>query len=460
VRRLILLVLAASLALAAPASAEVKTLTYRVGPITVAPYQVRQNGLTFGIPKPDVDGSIVAMKTDVVDKDGSPVPIKRLMLHHIVFANVGPQIGAKHDASCDAITGLDSNSSFPALAERFYAAGEERAEMHLPTGDGYHVNGGDTWSLSWMVMNHRAKTDSAYIQYTITYDTDPSLTPVRPVWLDVRNCRADPVYDVAGGGVPGARDVQTADWIAPEAGRVVAGAGHVHGGGIGLDLVQPDCGDRVLASSRPTWGAPSHPFYNVHPVLHEPGPVHMSGFTSPAGFPFAAGQRLRLTSTYDATRPHTRVMGIMMVYVAPPVPGADPCGPLPADVQTDAGPGGRRTPPKVVVPLTGLDRHGHAHTIAAPPGKLRRKAGNASVALRKFSFSSRNLSVPRGSTVRWSFRDDDLHDVTLASGPRGFSSPHHTRGATYEQRLIVPGTYRLFCSLHPVQMTERIVVRR
>jgi plastocyanin len=461
--RAVVVALLGLLLFAVPASAEVKTLTYRVGPITVAPYQVRQNGLTFGIPKPDVDGAIVAMKTNVVDAGGKAVPIKRLMLHHIVFANVGTTIGAKHDATCDAITGLDSTSRFPALAERFYAAGEERAQMRLPSGYGYHVNGGDTWSLSWMVMNHRNRTDSAYIEYTITYDTDPALTPVRPVWLDVRNCRADPVYDVAGGGGVGgmaSRDTQSSDWTPSEAGRVVAGGGHLHGGGERLDLVQPACGDRVLASSRPTWGAPTHPFYNVRPVLHEPGPVHMTGFSTATGFSFGAGQPLRLSSTYDATRPHTRVMGIMMVYVAPPAPGADPCGPLPSDVQTDAGPAGRSSPPKVVVPLTGLDRRGRARTIAKPPGRLRRAHGNASVAIRRFAFSVRNLSVPKGATVRWSFRDDDLHDVTLASGPRGFSSPHHNRGASYEQTLTVPGTYRLFCSLHPVAMTERIVVRR
>ena len=129
-------------------------------------------------------------------------------------------------------------------------------------------------------------------------------------------------------------------------------------------------------------------------------------------------------------------------------------------MQTDGGPPGRSASPVVTVPLTGLDRRGRARTIKAPPGRMKRVGGNASVRLRDFAFSLRNLSVPRGSTVRWSFRDDDLHDVTLASGPRGFSSPHHTRGATYEQKLTVPGTYRLFCSLHPVAMTERIVVRR
>ena len=80
--------------------------------------------------------------------------------------------------------------------------------------------------------------------------------------------------------------------------------------------------------------------------------------------------------------------------------------------------------------------------------------------MRDFAFSHPNLSVARGATVRWSFEDAELHDVTLASGPRGFSSPHHNNGVTFARTLNVPGTYRLFCSLHPVAMTERIVVRR
>jgi len=43
-----------------------------------------------------------------------------------------------------------------------------------------------------------------------------------------------------------------------------------------------------------------------------------------------------------------------------------------------------------------------------------------------------------------------LHDVTVASGPRGFSD----RGR-FTQALDTPGTYELFCSLHPVSMTQR-----
>jgi plastocyanin len=60
--------------------------------------------------------------------------------------------------------------------------------------------------------------------------------------------------------------------------------------------------------------------------------------------------------------------------------------------------------------------------------------------------------------VRWRFGDPVQHDVTLASVPRGFASAYTTRG-TYRKRLTVPGTYRIFCSLHPVTMSQTVEVR-
>lgn len=462
-RRLLAFAVLLVLGLAAPAAAEVQHLEYTVGPIEVAPYQVRQNGLSIDIPKPTVDGAITSMDVDLVDPDGSKVPIRRLMLHHIVFANIGQAFGDKQDPTCNSILNLDSVTSIPAKAERFYAAGEERATLELPPGYGYPVSGADRWGMTWMVMNHRAKLDSAYVRYRLTYDTDAAaLAPVKPVWMDVANCKVDPVYDVPGGGAPGSTDTRTMDWTAPEGGRVVAAGGHVHGGGLRLTLSEPGCGDRTLADLTPTWGRASHPFYNVRPVLHEPGPIHMRGFVSQAGLPIGAGQRLRLTSVYDAARPHTRVMGISIVFVAPPDPASAgvPCPALPADMRQDAIPDGRSVSPKVTVPLTGLNAQGRAVTIKGPPGKLVRKDARATVRVANFAFSRPNLSVARGATVSWRFEDTDLHDVTLASGPRGFSSPHHTAGGRFSERLTTPGTYRLFCSLHPVAMSERIVVRR
>ncbi len=462
----ILTVLACLLALglAAPAGAEVKQRTYTVGPIEVSPYQVVQNGFQGGIPKPDVDGAITRMDVDLVDARGKLVPIQRLMLHHIVFSTLGSPIGSKHDSTCKSVLGLDNVTSLPGIVERFYAAGEERAKLDLPAGYGYPVGGADTWGVTYMVMNHRARSDRAFIRYRVTYDTEPAkLTPVRPVWMDVGGCKSDPIYDVRGGGKPGSEDVRTAEWTVPQDSRVVAANGHVHGGGLDLELSVPECDDRALGEMLPTWGLKSHPFYNVKPVLHEPGPVSMRGWTSAQGMPIKAGQTLRLTSTYDAERPHTRVMGISIAMLAPAKPGDDatgPCPALPTDRVYEARPAGRRTTPKVIVPLTGLDKRGRAVRISRPPGKLRRYAGDARVRIKDYSFSRRNLAVPRGATVDWSFEDDDLHDVTLASGPRGFSSPHQGKGGSFEETFDTPGTYKLFCSLHPVAMTERIVVGR
>jgi len=458
--RTLLCAVTAALLLAGSASAATTTHVLRVGPISVGPYQVKQNEAELGIPTPQIDGAVTRMETDVVDATGKPIGIDRLMLHHIVFSNVGSTIGAKRDSTCDTFTGLDSISKIPAMAERFYAAGEERAVLDLPRGHGYKVGASDIWLMTWMMMNHRAKTDTAYIQYKVTVDDDPALAPVIPIWMDVRNCRADPVYDVPGGGAPGTTQNETMLWRAPKAGRIVAGAGHVHGGGRELTLSEPDCGDRVLHRSKPTWGNPDHPFYNVRPVLHEPGPVHMSGFTTPTGFPLAAGQQLKLTSVYDAQRPHSRVMGIEMVYFAPDE-AITGCAAMPADVVESTSPiPGRVAPPRVTVPLTGLDARGQARTISRPAGRLKRVRGSrTTVGVQDVRFTVGNLSVRRGATVAWKFSGELLHDVTLASGPRAFSSPHRSAGGRFEQKLSVPGTYRIFCSLHPVAMTQRLVVR-
>ena len=138
------------------------------GPIKVGPYQVKQNDYDLGIPKPAEDGYITGMEVDIVDSNGSKVPISRLMLHHIVFANIGPELGSKRDGTCGQFTQLDSRTRIPAWGERFYAAGEERAKMILPKGYGYESKGQDRWAMTWMMMNHRRVSDSAYIEYKVT----------------------------------------------------------------------------------------------------------------------------------------------------------------------------------------------------------------------------------------------------------------------------------------------------
>lgn len=460
--------LATALVLAAPAGAEIVTKTFRTGPITVAGYQVKQNGfdgaLNGSIPTPDVDGFIVGMDVDIVDADGTKVPIRRLMLHHIVFANLGRRLGEKHDRTCSTFTGLDSKTKIPALAERFFAAGEERAKLGFPAGYGYRIDKGDTWFMTWMLMNHRKQADTAYIQYHVTVDTNPSLTATNPYWLDVKNCLSDPVFDAPGGGRPGSTFSIASDFRVPESGRIVAGGGHVHGGAKDLTFSEPDCGDRTVYVSRPAWGTSDNAFYNVKPVLHEPGPIAMSGFISGQGYPVARGQRLRVTARYDDARTHTRAMGIGVVFIAPD-PSVAGCGPPPDDVfEYLTNQPHRKRAPRFTVPLIGLNSSGRAVEIAKPPGRVTWLGRGGTIEAGDLFFrgprgGSPNVAIPTGATLRWRFDGSTLHNVTVANGPRGFSSRHLSDGRVFKERFKRPGTYKIFCALHPVSMTQVVEVR-
>ena len=440
---------------AAPAFADTNTETFRY-PVEVKGYQVRQEMTIADHPK--VDGFITAMSVDVVDANGTPVPIQRLMLHHIVFSTLGQQ-----NPQCSQFHGFDYSQKIPGLARPFYGAGEERNKLALPPGYGLPMKANDTWLNTWMLMNHRKTTDRAFIEWKVTYTTDPSTKPVDPFWLDVKNCNADPIFNVPGGGKPGSTYRKSYQFNMPESGHIVAAGGHVHGGADNLQISQPTCGDRKIMQFNPAWGMPSHPFYHVRPILHEPGPIAVSGYLTSQGFPVAQGQPIKLTATYDNSLPHTRVMGISLIYVAPSSTAVDGCGPPPSDVQQYTTPLPHRTsPPHFVVPIVGIAPNGKAHDISAPPGKRVRLTSGATIGERNFFFSKPNVLVKPGTKINWSINNGgdptSLHNVTLASGPRGFASPNHSTGR-FSYRFRVKGKYRIFCALHPVSMTETVVVR-
>jgi hypothetical protein len=106
-----------------------------------------------------------------------------------------------------------------------------------------------------MLMNHKKRQLNGFIRYTVRYVTGEALTPVKPVWLDVRNCTGgiDPVFDVPGGGKRFSTFTRTADFTMPESGRLISGGGHLHGGGLRLELRNATCGT-VPFTSRPDLG--------------------------------------------------------------------------------------------------------------------------------------------------------------------------------------------------------------
>ena len=416
IARLVLAAAAVLLVVPALAHAREQTLVFTTGPISVDGYGVRQELMVAD--SPAVDGYVVGMDAEVLDKAGRVQGRDKVMLHHIVFAKLGAR-----DLTCPG-----------SRSERFFAEGEERLALSLPRGYGYPNRATDRWGLLYMLMNHKPRQLNGYIRYRVRYVTGETLKPVTPVWLDIRNCSGlDPVFDVPGGGKRFSTFSRTADFTLPLSGRLVSGGGHVLGGGIQVGLGNATCGTSLF-TSRPTWGGPI-----PKPILHEPGPTKMSSFRTTAGIPVAKGQTLRLTAVYDNARPHTRAMGIMILYLAPgPVSGCSATPPLDVDLGRPAA------PPPFTIPLP-----------RAPTGAV---STARSTSVGDYRYGAERILLRRGTTFTWRFRGSVQHDVTVIGGPEGFSAPW-TLAGTFSHRFTKRGTYRLFCSLHPARMVQQITVR-
>lgn len=76
------------------------------------------------------------------------------------------------------------------------------------------------------------------------------------------------------------------------------------------------------------------------------------------------------------------------------------------------------------------------------------------VTLKDIAFRPATISIARGDTVRWVWRDGStIHNVTF----KGFRSPTKSSG-TYTHRFTRAGTFRYRCTIHP-GMNGKVVVR-
>lgn len=386
----------------------------------------------------------------LIDEHDRRISIRDVMLHHIVFVNRGRSGARAKRSSCPGRG-----------AEPFWGTGEERQPMKLPRGYGYRIGAHDRWRMQTMLMSHSLKSHVVRVVYTVRMVVGARLRRVKPLWLRANGCSGQPSYDVEGDQPPGSIHAKQSLWRMPLSGRIVAASGHLHGSAYGLTVTQPRCGERTLIDQKPLYGLSNDLVYRVRPMLHEPGPIATGMFLSHSGIPIRKGEMLRVTGRYDASRPHGRVMAITHMYVAPDRAASRSCAPLPRDAHVFwTRKDGRTRPPVLDLPLNGLGADGAIHELARPPGALRIVSSPATlVELSSQRFIPANLSVARGTQVVWRFEDAALHNVTLASGPPLVASDTLGRGGRFAKTLYTPGTYRLFCYLHPVTMTQVIEVR-
>ncbi len=115
------------------------------------------------------------------------------------------------------------------------------------------------------------------------------------------------------------------------------------------------------------------------------------------------------------------------------------------------GPSGRRAvifAAALGVPFFGGAWAGWESLAAAPPAA-------ANVVIDSFSFGPGTVTVPRGTTVTWTNKDDDTH--TVVSDSKLFKSPALDTDDTFTFTFGQAGTFKYYCTLHPYMQGTVIV---
>lgn len=86
-----------------------------------------------------------------------------------------------------------------------------------------------------------------------------------------------------------------------------------------------------------------------------------------------------------------------------------------------------------------------------------RKPSRFALGQKNKTFQPRLLPVPIGSTVEFPNNDGIFHNVFSLSGPEPFDLGLYRAGESRPRTFNRPGTYRVFCNIHP-HMTAVIVV--
>ena len=85
------------------------------------------------------------------------------------------------------------------------------------------------------------------------------------------------------------------------------------------------------------------------------------------------------------------------------------------------------------------------------------KTQTRQIEIRNFAFAPKSLTVPAGTRVVWTNRDEEPHVITSA-GSLFASSKGLDTSDSYAVTFSKPGTYAYYCSIHPM-MVGTIIVR-
>jgi hypothetical protein len=373
--------------------------------------------------------------------------------------------------------------------ERFYGFAEEKTIGTLPDPYGYPVKATDVWAINHMLHNGTPASEVVFIEYEIDWVPAVStrghaMKAARPLWVDVENGKAYPVFDVHRGSGSRGRVTYPDDfgdvygggprrneWTVDRDGVLVFAAGHLHPGGLAVDLDVERGGRRARA------------FSSVAEYFDPNGPVSwdMAMTVTPPDWRVAVrrGDRLRVSTTYETRRASWyESMGLALVYMADGEGGADPFadrvkttgdvthGHLPEAGNHGGGPSSLPDPrelPDGQTVADGVAIGGFGYLpgdlsasgqLGAPPVVARGSSlrfGNFDAAAQIFhSITACRAPCNRATGVSYPLADGEVQfdSGQLGYGPEGYTAAAQ-RADWYTPRDLKPGTYSYFCRVHP-----------
>jgi hypothetical protein len=277
----------------AKTDATTHTITLRIGPMSLP---ANTSHMKMAQP-PDLEwtiansGWLLAYHTKLVDAGGGAVP--GVVLHHVAFWNEN-----RSDFLC------------PNKDEHIFGAGGELTDWAQVPGYGYQVQKDDRIRIETMIHNPTPTAyPQAYLEVSIPYLDDASPAPVKnfyPAWMDVGSC-GNSGYDLPVGSS------QKVGTVPVKYDGVLLGVGgHMH------DYAK----ELVLQDSRN-----QEPVATLVAKTDEYGrlmsmPVR---FFQTGGYALAAGDKLKITASYDNTsgkQLRDGAMGIVVGYFVPNDGGA------------------------------------------------------------------------------------------------------------------------------------------
>ncbi|KAF2669819.1 hypothetical protein BT63DRAFT_222806 [Microthyrium microscopicum] len=257
----------------------------------------------YNITKPCTECMIASLSANLEDASGKLVPSANAWLHHSAVVIAGPQI---HDPVCGE-----------SKTETLFSSGNERSvtrfhSLTAPIKSGYRVRPDDTITV---VGEYKSEIDTEqYVWLTLTWEIfdgpQPAMKDAHVIWMSTingLNCAKDAGVknpfgetNLTAAGVPKVKafSEHSMPWTSPINGTMLGMGGHLHDGGMSIELYQ---NGKVLCETKATYA--SGPAAAGAMGSNHAGGDHLSALSScPLMKPLKVNDKFWLAANYDFTK--------------------------------------------------------------------------------------------------------------------------------------------------------------